>query len=109
MTDKMETAANIVRELHKIDKRLDTLTTQRKDAVAALLGLGFDSGKHITSAGPFTVSAVNAYDEAIMRANLAGGQFNLCKKVVLDRAKVKALYPAVYALAKVENGQKVTL
>lgn len=108
--DKMTEAATIVRELRKVSIRAGALEQQKRDLVTRLLALGWESGKHETTAGPFTVSAVNEYPQSALRAGLTGGQARLCQKpVTLDPAKVKALYPAVYAAAKVEKGQKVTL
>lgn len=107
--DKMQAAADIVRKVNKTNARIATLSAQKDADVAELLALGWDSGKHVTSAGPFTVSAVNSYPQDGFTSRLTGGQQRLCwKPRTLDPAKVKAFYPAVYAAAKVENGQRVT-
>lgn len=109
MTDKMSTAADLVRRAYKVNTRLAALNAEKDGIVAALLALGWESGKVTTSAGPFTVSEVNRYDQNAMLAALKPGQANLCfKPKTLDPAKVKALYPETYAAAKANNGQKVT-
>lgn len=110
MTDsfKTEAAANIVREIRKLDMRADVLASKRSALVSDLLVLGWDSGKVTTQAGPFIVSAVNEYPEAGILAGLTPGQAARCMKKVLDRAKVRALYPAAFEAAKVTKGQKVS-
>lgn len=105
---KTETAANIVREVRKLDKRADALAVQRAALVSDLLALGWDSGKVETTAGTFTVSAVNEYPEASILANLSPGQAARCMKKVLDRKKVQALYPGAWTAALNNKGQKVS-
>lgn len=109
MTDKMTEAANLVREHHKVKTRLAALEAQEKSIRDRLLALGFDSGKHVTAAGAFTVSAVNEYPESAILASLSPGQAARCMKKVLDRPKVQALYPEAWAAAKHNKGQKVSV
>ena len=106
---KTAVAADFIREIRKLDVRADVLASKRAALVSDLLDLGWDSGKVATQAGPFTVSAVNEYPEAGILANLTPGQATRCMKRVLDRAKVRALYPAVWEAAKVTKGQKVSI
>lgn len=108
MTD-LSRATEIVRSVRKLDARMAALKSDRDALTAELLSMGWESGKVTTAAGSFTVSAVNTYPQSAMLAGLTVGQANLCwKPKALDPAKVKALYPVVYAAAKQSNGQKVT-
>lgn len=109
MTDKTATAADILREIRKVDIRATVLASKRSALVKDLLALGWESGKVVTTSGPFTVSAVNEYPEVGILAALTPGQAQRCMKKVLDRAKVKALYPGAYEGAKVNKGQKVVI
>lgn len=87
--------------------RLEGELKVRTDALAS--SVNFATGKVQTAVGSFTVRENNTYDEKVMRDVLKPGQVRLCEKKVLDKAKVKALYPQVYAKAQRKNGVSVTI
>lgn len=108
----MTDTALAVRNIKKIDRRIAALTAEREGFAQALRDLGpsMGTGKHVTPNGSFTISENNTYPVGSMEAVLLPGQRNLCfKPRALDPAKVKALFPAVYASAKVHHGFKVTV
>lgn len=72
------------------------------------------SGKHTVQvpAGQtvtFTVSENNTYSDERMVTALKPGQFQRASTRKLDRQKVKALYPRIYAASKTFVGFKVSL
>lgn len=70
---------------------------------------GGNIGKVDTAEGSVTFSENNVYPEAAVRALLTEGQAKRCEVKKIDNARVKALYPDVYAAAKDNKGVKVTL
>lgn len=103
-------ATNLVAEIKAIDLEMEKLKAERDRRVNALIGTAKEaSGKFVVDSGSFTVSENNTYDDAAILAALKPGQIRLVQKKVVDKAKVKALYPAVYARAKVRKGFKVTI
>lgn len=69
---------------------------------------GETTGKHIIpgGVGEITFSDNNVYDAKAMEDALKPGQLRLVTKRVLDRAKVKSMYPAVYEAARSNRGYK---
>jgi hypothetical protein len=70
---------------------------------------GDNIGKVDTAEGSVTFSENNTYPEADIRSRLTAGQAARCEVKKIDNARVKALYPDVYAAAKNNKGVKVTL
>ena len=64
------------------------------------------AGKVETEAGSVTLSENNTYSDSIIESMLSVGQMQRVTKRVIDKAKVKANYPAVYAAAKVTSDTK---
>lgn len=94
-----------------IDAKIAQLQAARQRHIDNLWSL-FDkeTGKHdVPGVGSITFSQNNTYDEAAIMAGLRPGQQRLVTKRVLDRAKVRAQYPAVYEAAKRPNGIKAAV
>jgi hypothetical protein len=112
MSVNMNKVALVHAEIKALDAAMESLATERKAKVARLVTLNggeSNTGKVTLPDGSFTVSENNTYPDEAIRAALTEGQAKRCEKRVLDKAKVKALYPNVYAAAKVQNGVKVTV
>lgn len=102
--------ATLVAEVKAIDATIASLQEKRKHRIAALLGCANETtGKRVTAEGSYTISENNTYSESAMVAALRPGQMRLVQKKVIDRSKVKALYPKVYEESKKRNGFKVTI
>lgn len=100
---------NMVR-IHDIDAQIEALKTQRANHVEALYELFGGTGKHvIPEVGEVTFSDNNVYDDKAIMDALKPGQQRLVTKRVLDRAKVRALYPAKYEAAKSYRGYKASV
>ncbi len=112
MTVSLNKVASLHAEVKALDAAMEKLAAERKVKVAALVAANGGeavTGKVVLDGGSFTVSENNSYPEESIRAGLTPGQQKRVEKRVLDREKVKALYPEVYKAAKVQNGVKVSI
>lgn len=112
MPVSLNKVASIHAEIKAIDAAVATLAAERTAKVAALVkanGGEANTGKVVLGNGSFTVSENNSYPAEKILGSLTPGQAKRCEKRTLDNAKVKALYPEVYAAAKVQNGVKVSI
>lgn len=98
-------------EIQDIDTQIAILKARRDIKVEALYDLfGAKTGKHIVpGVGSVTFSDNNVYDDKTIMAALRPGQQRLVTKRVLDRAKVRAMYPAVYEAARSYRGFKASV
>lgn len=100
----------LVAEIRRIDAEMDRLKSARAIATAMLTEGETTGGTKVTESGARYVLRENAvYSDAAMVGALRKGQFQRASKRVLDRAKVKALYPEVYANAKSVRGFAVSV
>lgn len=107
---KVSKQAALVAEANALKAEIARLEAELAKRTAMLAAsTGNTPGKVTTECGSFTVRENNTYDEAVMREALGPGQQRRCQKTVLDKAKVKVLYPEVYAKAKVSRGHSVSL
>ena len=83
----------------------------RHKTVLAQAGSGTHTahGAGHTVAVTWKVTENNVYSDEVMLAELKPGQFQRVSTRRLDRAKVKAVYPNLYAKARERRGFKVTL
>jgi hypothetical protein len=90
------TAADAAIEKHRAARQAAV------DKVNVLFGIG----KHVVAGvGEVTISENNTYSDAAIRADLTDWQFTRrASKRVVDKAKVKANYPAVYEAARQAHG-----
>lgn len=95
----------IVRAKERIAEAERTITNETERLYELLGGA---KGKHVLpgGVGEITFSDNNVYSDADMLSALRPGQQRLVTKRVLDRAKVKAMYPAVYEAARSYRGYK---
>jgi hypothetical protein len=100
--------AGLVAEYASIDRQVKSLLARQAEIKTALAAEGI--GKHVVpGAGTFTVSENNTYSDDYIAATLTPGQMRRVVKSVIDRAKVKSLYPAVYDAAKERRGFRVSV
>lgn len=93
----------------EIDAKIAELQAKRKSALEGLYD-SLGTGKHVVpGVGTVTFSDNNVYDDKAIMSALKPGQQRLVTKRVLDRAKVKAQYPAVYEAAKSYRGYKASV
>lgn len=103
-------ANKVLAEVKALDVEIARLQSERANRVAILAAEADNTpGKVNLDAGSFTVRENNTYDENVMRENLLPGQVKRCTVPKLDKATVKRLYPAVYAMAQKKNGVSVTI
>lgn len=101
----------VATSLARLAQARETIAKAQAEVVSATEHLAetLGTGKHVLEGfGEVTVSENNTYSDAKMLAALKVGQQRLVTKRVLDRAKVKAQYPDVYAAAKQPAGWKAT-
>lgn len=91
------------------DAAIAEAKVKREQAVDALTKT-HGNGKHtVPGFGSVTLSANNVYSEDAMVAALTPYQFQRqASKRVLDRAKVKANFPAVYEAAREQRGVRAS-
>lgn len=106
LVDAVAEAKAVKAAIEQLQSELARLTEQ----IVVLNGGPDVRGKvALPNGDAFTVSEVNTYPDEAIRAMLSPGQQKRVEKRVIDKAKVRACYPEVYAAVKVQNGVKVTL
>jgi hypothetical protein len=104
-------AQNVLTDAQNLKAEIARMTANYNNLTATLANLvGNESGTHtVENVGDFVVSENNVYDAAIMLAALKPGQIQRVTERKLVPARVKSIYPAVYAAAKDSRGVKVAL
>lgn len=98
-----------IKAIAEADAAIAEAKAKRDKAVEALVKT-HGNGKHtVPGFGSVTLSANNVYSDEKMRAALTDYQFTRqASKRVLDRAKVKANFPAVYEGAREQRGVRAS-
>jgi hypothetical protein len=99
--------AQQVARIRLLDREIESLKAQRQTYVDRITPLITSTGRQtVEGQDPFTVSANNTYNEAVILASLKPGQVKRVSVSKVDKPAVKRLYPEVYEASKVENGVK---